>query len=366
MKVLVICSASFRSGQTGDATQGRMTVSALRKLGCDVTVALVSYFPLRFEKENGVAMPFSDVVEFADQCDVVHLLPVNPVLARLFSKNINKPILGSSIFWGGWERVIIAWRSASKLKSKIHDALREMKPLLKYRMNYRGVDVFLPNSTAEGKCVFRCFKKSKNASYFPVPNGFVPPAREKINSLPRSSKVPIGDYVVVPGVFARRKNQLSLIKALKGTSIPIVFLGGAHSAHSEYMQKCKEFADSNMTFLGYIPSSSDEYWSVLKYARCACLVSDCETPGIAMIEAAYAGCRPIITKYGGTNEYYGFDAEYLDPCSLKDIKCAVMNGWQRGCLTDSEADFYSRFTWDYCARLTLQAYEYAINKDKFL
>ena len=31
MKVLLVCSASFKTGQTGDATQGRETVKALRK-----------------------------------------------------------------------------------------------------------------------------------------------------------------------------------------------------------------------------------------------------------------------------------------------------------------------------------------------
>ena len=79
-----------------------------------------------------------------------------------------------------------------------------------------------------------------------------------------------------------------------------------------------------------------------------------------MIEAAYAGARPVITKFGGTVEYYGFDAEYFDPRSKQEICEAVERGWNRGRLTAVQAAAYSRFTWLYCAYLTRQAYEMAL------
>lgn len=360
MRVLLVCSASFRTGQTGDATQGRETVKALRAKGHEVRVALVSYAPLRFETDEGTPLDQTGLKTLVEWSDVVHLLPVNPLLAAVFRDLPKKPTLGSSIFWGGWERVVIAWRNAPTIKAKIHDALREMKPLLGYKMDYRGIDVFLPNSQAEGGRVIRYFKKSPNARFAAVPNGFVPPSEGKLAALARPVTVPSGDYIVVPGVFARRKNQLALIRALKDSPYPVVFMGGVLRDTPDFFARCEAEANDKMTFLGFVSSTSDEYWAVLKYARCACLPSDCETPGIAMIESAYAGARPVVSKNGGTCEYYGFDAEYLDPCSEVSIREAVNRAWNRGRLNEDASRWYARYTWEYCANVTLQAYETAM------
>ena len=362
MRVLFVCSGSFRTGQTGDATQGRETINALRANGHDVVVAFVSYCPLAFTSEAGESLDLDAMIRIVKAADVVHLLPVNPTLCSYFRNLPHKPTLGSSIFWGGLERVSIAWKMAPTVKAKVHDALREMKPMVGFRMDYRGVDVFLPNSRAEGECVMRYFKTSPNAYYMPVPNGFVVPARERIDSLGRSNRVPPEDYIVVPGVFARRKNQLSLIRALKDSPYHVVFVGDDLRSAPGFMARCKIEANERMSFLGFIPNSSDEYWAILKYARCACLASDCETPGIAMIEAAYAGARPVITRYGGTAEYYGFDAEYLDPNDIASIRSAVDRAWLRGRLLRNEAEAYSRYSWKYCANLTIQAYNMALKK----
>lgn len=79
-------------------------------------------------------------------------------------------------------------------------------------------------------------------------------------------------------------------------------------------------------------------------------------PGIALLEAAFAGARPVVTKFGGTIEYYGFDAEYFDPRRRSEILRAIKNGVIRGRLSTEQAKSYSRYTWEYCARLTLEAY----------
>lgn len=361
MKVLLVCSASFKTGQTGDATQGRETVKALRKKGHEVDVILVDYFPLRFHSEDDRLLDEEAMKRIVEGADVIHLLPVNPILCKFFRHLPKKPTLGSSIFWGGWERAYLAWKNGPDLRSKIHDGLRSLKPMFGYGMDYRGIDVFLPNSQAEGECVLKYFKTDVGASYEAIPNGFVAPNREKLEGLKHPPNVPVEDYIVVPGIFARRKNQLSLIKALKNSPYPVVFVGGrAGGGHSEYLDRCQVAANNHMHFLGFVPSTSDEYWAILKYARCACLASDCETPGIAMIEAAYAGARPVITKHGGTCEYYGFDAEYLDPCSETSIRKAIDRAWNRGRLTVSVSMAYARYSWEYCAEVTLQAYRTAM------
>lgn len=364
MKILLLSSASFKTGKTGDATQGRETVQALRRQGNDVRVVCVSYCPLKFETPEGTPLSQNDLVEYVSAADVVHFLPANPILLRYWRSMPRRPVLASSIFWEGWERVVVALKNIQPMRAKIHGAVSHLRTIAVPR-DYRGVDVFLPNSQREGECVLKYLKHSKDATYFAVPNGFIPPDKAWLDALERPDCVPRDEYVVVPGAFAWRKNQRSLIEALRGTPYHVVFLGGGMQGNQgRYFDECKKAANERMRFLGHIANDSELYWAILRHARAACLASDCETPGIAMIEAAYAGARPVITKHGGTSEYYGFDGEYLEPCSQTSIRTAVENGWRRGRLTEEQSRRYARFTWDYCAELTVQAYNLAIAKCK--
>ena len=361
MKVLLVCSHSFKTGQTGDATQGRETAKALRKAGVEVELLFAKLYPVHIYDDADSELSSDQLLRLANSCDVIHLLPGSKPLCKFWRTFHVKPILASSIFWGGLERVWMAFANCQgPIWCKIVCAIKVARNMIPLLMNYRGVDVFLPNSNAEGRCVMQCFGTDRHTTYKAVPNGFEPPSFD-IWSLPRPESVPKEDYIVVPAVFACRKNQIGLIRALKKYSrdYKIVFLGGA--IDEIYHNECKYSATDNMFFLGYISSKDKEYWQILRHARVACLASDCETPGIAMIEAACAGARPVITKYGGTEEYFGKYGEYLNPCYSKSIVSAIDRGWRRGRLHRTEADSFARFTWDLVAAKTMAAYRYAID-----
>lgn len=361
MKILLVMSYSFKTGQTGDATQGRETANALVRAGVDLVCVYVKHQPIRIITEDDIELKEAQLNALIDSCDAIHLLPASMPLCRFWRTLNKKPVLGSSIFWGGLERVYLAWRTHRRFVLRLKAAVVGLRNMLPLYMNYHGVDVFLPNSEAEGQCVMRCFGVDKHSTYKAVPNGFVPPEFD-VSSLPRSLAVPQEDYIVVPGVFARRKNQIGLIRALKKYSrnYKIVFLGGV--LDEDYYNECRAIATDDMRFLGYISSKNREYWKVLNHARVACLTSDCETPGIAMMEAAYAGARPVITKYGGTEEYYGEYGEYLNPCFAKSIISAIDRGWARGRLKKTESDVFAGFTWDMVGAKTKDAYLFAINR----
>lgn len=362
MKILLVRSYSFKSGQTGDATQGRETAHALCRVGVELICVYVKYGPVRIIADDDIELTENRINVLIDSCDAVHLLPATVTLCQFWKKLHKKPVLGSSIFWGGIERVYIAWCTYRGFIPSLKAAVKELRNMLPLYMDYHGVDVFLPNSEAEGQCVMRCFGKDSNATYQSVPNGFVSPPFD-VWSLSRSKRVPNGDYIVVPGVFARRKNQIGLIRALNKhhRDYKVVFMGGS-SWDEDYYKECRSAATGNMLFLGYVNSKEREYWQVLRHARIACLTSDCETPGIAMIEAAYAGARPVITKFGGTDEYYGECGEYLNPCFSRSIVDAIDRGWRRGPLEKVEAERFARFTWDLVASKTKAAYQFAIEK----
>ena len=351
MKILIVTQQSFLASQTGVGTQVRETVSALRRHG--VSVSVIQMAGKFFLREDGTTLTNSEILQLSESHDITHLINTSRPLVARWRKFKRSPVVGCSVYWSGIERVIIAHRAEPLSFGRIHHELSYIRGMCALGNDMRGVDVFLPNSYAEGECITRSYRMTRGAYFIPVPNAFIPPDFD-IFSLPRPSFIPDGEYIVVPAVFAKRKNQLGLIRALKNSTYTIVFMGG--EIDKAYWERCRREATSNMLFIGYKANGSKDYWSVLSHARCACLPSDCETPGIAMIEAAYAGARPAITKFGGTAEYYSFDAEYFNPCDENQMRAAIDRAWLRNRLSLEQSNSYKRFTWDYCAKVTMQAY----------
>ncbi len=357
MKVLLACSYHFKTSVTGAGTQVRETYKALQSRGIDVERIYVRLNPVAFEDETGLILDRDAVAEKAEAADVVHLIHCSRQLAKAWRSMPRRPTVGSSIFWAGFERIQIVLKTFPVGMSMVKAVANHMLNMSRAINDFRLIDVFLPNSYAEGECVRKYYRLSPNVVIFPVNNGFVEPDFD-VHSLPRPDDVPQDDYIVVPGIFANRKNQLNLIRALRDFPYPIVFMGSMNN--DWYSNQCRREMTDKMKCIGFCESDSKRYWSVLSHARVACLPSDCETPGIAMIEAAFAGARPAITKFGGTAEYYGFDGEYFNPTSNSEIAAAVARAWERGRLSELESSRYRYYTWGQCAELTLQAYRLAI------
>ncbi len=361
MNILYVCSKSLKDSQTGAATQMRETCAALIKAGATIKRVFYSSNPIIYEDDDGRLIFEKDLLQFVDESDVVHFIYCTRRIVRAWIKYHTKPFFGSTVFWSGRERVLVAWQTYPKILERLKMVKYYAHFLVPKLQSFNGVDIFLPNTQAEGERFLRSYRVDRNSYCFPVPNGFKVPSFD-ISDVARIRGIPECEYIVVPGIFASRKNQLGLIRALKDSKYNVVFMGGVIAGNVDYYDACRREANERMHFIGYINSESKDYWSILRHARCACLASDCETPGVAMLEAAYAGARPIITRFGGTVEYFGFDAEYLKPWSKKNIRNAVDQGWARGRLGQIESAQYARYSWAYCAEMTLSAYKLGMSR----
>lgn len=362
MRVAAIAPALFSSKScvTGDATQMRMTVQALRKIpGVELDC-------LYYQTSDHLVTEANEKIlwsELAERYDVAHVFAIRKTL---YSKVIRRalselPSLLSTVYWNNAFREYISVKNGTTKRF----ILRSFEYLLRRAIGWKikhyapwclGI---LPNSWAEGDVFQKVHRLRKHAISVPVPNAIQIP--ENLAELGRPDCVPEGDYIVCPGIFAPRKNQINLIRAMKGSGIPIVFLGQRFDMVPGCYDQCRKEADENMHFLGHIPSSDTRYWAILKHARVSVLTSDCETPGIAMLESAAAGARPVVPIHGGTQEYFGIMAEYLYPASLTSIRKAVLSAWERNRLADDESAQFCKFDWDWTARLTHAAYRAVIN-----
>lgn len=117
-----------------------------------------------------------------------------------------------------------------------------------------------------------------------------------------------------------RKNVYRLIQALEGINHPAFIIGRIENSPSG--NRCLEIAKKNPRLI--ILDSIDHESDLLASAYAACdvfvLPSQFETPGIAALEAGLAGAKVVITPTGGTKEYFGENAEYVDPYNVKSIR----------------------------------------------
>lgn len=352
MKVAIISLHSRFGATTGDMLQAEKTKEALAALGVDVARR---YLDFSGEIYNSKGVKIGAWEDTMCCYDVIHAIP--PIPSRFISKlpKVKATFVASTIFWRSFAYVrqihkITRRLTVSLFKEYCRCFLAWLRlPTFTSFMTY---DLLLPNSEDEIRN-FRAFCRVKNgASILAVPNA-IDPIPEFVDEIAKPIEVKCFNegYVLVPGVFAARKNQETLVRAMRKSHIPIVFMGDG-----EFLETCKHIASENMLFVPFQLHGSREFYSYFKYARVVCLPSNCETPGIACLEGAALGARPVVSYEGGTCEYYGWDAEYLNPLSECSIRAAIERGWARGRLTKDEQFRYRRLTWNVCAQKTLDAY----------
>lgn len=134
----------------------------------------------------------------------------------------------------------------------------------------------------------------------------------------------VTDFVLCVARFEPRKNQIGLIRALRGTRIPIVFIGRPDTVlHRAYYEECIRNADRSTIFIDDLEHESPLLASAYAAARAVVLPSDLEFPGLAGLEGGLAGANVAVTRVGGTVEYFGQHANYLEPRSIDSIRQAV-------------------------------------------
>lgn len=166
-----------------------------------------------------------------------------------------------------------------------------------------------------------------------------------------------GDFVLNVGhVGSWRKNVLALIRALADVQAPGVIIGQVQK--NPYADQCIREAERNPR-LQIIPGlANDDPLLASAYAACHlfALPSHFETPGIAALEAGLAGARVAITPHGGTRDYFGDEAIYIEPKSVVSIRQGIEQG-----LSQPKNDVLSKrieqnYLWRNVAELTLDAY----------
>ena len=218
-------------------------------------------------------------------------------------------------------------------------------------------DLVLPNSEGEKQLLidlFRCPEEKMSIVPCGVDDRFVGASPE-----PFINHYGVSDFLLCIGRFdPNQKNQLGLIRALKGVDLPLVFVGSATSGEEAYRETCKKEAPEGTLFIDYLKPEDGLLASAFAAANTLVVPSFYEYPCMVAMEAFLSGTKVAITTGGTTQEYFKDYATYLDPYSPTDIRRAVQQAYKAPPLS-FEAQQYARdnFLWDSVGRRLENAYQ---------
>ena len=316
------------------------------------------------EKEGVTVDLFDSWHSRVEDYDFIHVFgSVKDCLGLIRVANARKVKTAiTPLLWSDWRRAL---HTDGSMKLKTDLLLRHLAkvvfpafPSSRRELLLRS-DLIFPNSETEKKQNARFFAVSADKMRV-VPNGV---DRDFLDADPclfqeKYSKEP---FILGVGRIEPRKNQLNLIKAVKG--IPgkkLILIGSLVTGYEAYYADCRKEGEGFTTFLPTIKHEDP----LLKSAYAACelfvLQGWFETPGLVAMEAALAGARVIATSGGSTKDYFLNYADYIDPSDPKDIREKIVRNISKEKNDTLKKHILKNFTWEIVAKQYKHFYEEAL------
>jgi glycosyltransferase involved in cell wall biosynthesis len=371
MRVLMLSRSDVHQVPGGDTIQMIETKANLENKGVEVQLGDLQDHPL-----------FSDY-------DVIHIFNwqvLEPFLAtERWKPRTDPPVVLSPIFWfhtGHWFEEAASKKRSWRIIRRGFGSTQSQEFYMSWQQNkFRWADEgkkfkqslsmiaqLLPNSETELRHLETVLGLNGKLQPYSmvVPNGVV---RELYDPPPLpnpSFREKYGDNGIVLEVarIQSAKNQAGLIQALFDLDIPIVFVGQPSPYEPDYVERCHELANKRgrVYFTGPLPPH--ELGSIYASAAVHVLPSWRETPGLASLEAAAAGCKVVSTSLGSASDYFGELAWYCDPSDPDSIRQSVIQALESPPSNQLRELVLERYTWDIAAQTTLTGYNLAIEKNK--
>jgi glycosyltransferase involved in cell wall biosynthesis len=322
----------------GPNTQLRKTIQSLDQYGVE---AKVFDAWLRFKKE---------------ECDLVHLFAANIGTYHLANElqTLGVPLVVSPIFYRLQSPLLLrsflyGTRALQSLTKSIWSDVALTADICNWS------EKVLPNSRAEGDLLTKSLGVSQSKLTV-IPNG----VEERFYSADPTlfkRKFGVEGFILNVGhIGHRRKNVLALIHALSRINHPAVIIGRIIAG--EYGDACVREAKKhkNILLIDGLDNESEMLASAYAAADTFVLPSLFETPGIAALEAGLAGAKIVITPHGGTREYFGDMATYVDPHSIDSIRNGVIQALQAKKSEGLREHIRREFLWQKISERTATVY----------
>jgi glycosyltransferase involved in cell wall biosynthesis len=337
MKVFLATYQSVMMLKGGPRTQILETKAALEKLGVDVQL-----YDMWQTLKKG-------------DCDVLHIFG-SGIATYHFAREVSKlgiKLVVSPIFFSNHssqylQRVLWFDKTILKRVRGVWTDYGFVSEICKW------ADSVLPNTKKEAALIEEGLGIPKTKIHI-VPNGV---SERFYNADPTLfvKTYGISNFILNVGhIGPGRKNVLSLVRALNRIDKSAVIIGRMEAGKE--LDLIRKEAGKNILLLDNIPNDSDLLASA--YAACDvfALPSLFETPGIAALEAGLAGAKVVITKYGGTEEYFTDYAEYVEPALVDSIEEGIRKALAKPKDSALQKHIRDNYLWEKVGELTLRTYK---------
>lgn len=360
MNVLFISRSTLFSSPGGDTKQIELTAHYLRELGLTVDIKLshehIDYTGYDLLHFFNIIRP-ADILYHASASKKPFVISTIFLDYGEFEKKFRKgwmSLLNTLFSEDSIEYIKVVARfmlNGEKIRSKSY-LLRGHRASVRHLIT--ASKVLLPNSKNEYDRLVSKYRLTND--YIVVPNAIDPVMYRKTLNVLEDFK----DTVVCVARVEGRKNQLNLVRALRGTNYKLVIIGLPSPNNIGYYNQCQEEATPNIRFIRRV--SEEELYEIYNSAKVHILPSFFETTGLATLEAAVMGCNIVITDKGDTVEYFGDKAFYCDPNEPDSIRAAVEAAFHTPYDESLRKMILDRYTWGKAAEKTLEGYKLALSK----
>lgn len=339
MKVGYVAPMSIAAVNGGIRTQALSTIEHIEAF--DVQPVLLSPWDDLQKLELDLVHVFGASIENVGIVDQVHALGIPLVLSPVFYSNRSATVINRAI-------------KLEKLGTIVGQGIRSdfgVKADLCDKAN-----LVLPNTSEELKLIEQGFSISPRKITV-VPNGVEERFKDSSPNL-FIEKYGIEDFILFVGqAGAPRKNVQKLIQATDSIDAKLVIIGSFNE--DKYGKECISLAEEsrNVTLIDTLEHHSELLASAYAACKVFVLPSMYETPGIAALEAGIAGSNIVITQYGGTSDYFGDHAEYINPNSISSIRDGLKTALEKTASTELKNHIMDNFTWQKVAGKTFEQYK---------
>ena len=192
-----------------------------------------------------------------------------------------------------------------------------------------------------------------------IQNGGLPAAARPFDGPP-----PPRTHALYVGALSKRKNFPGVLAAAvrlnRERALPFVFVGGGGSTFQPVVADVPPDVRGRLTFAGQV-DRLDECVRFYRSALCLVFPSFYEASPLPPVEAMACGCPVIASRIPSLLERCGDAALYCDPHDVGDIARAVArladDAALRQSLVEKGYERARRFSWEACARRTLEVIE---------
>ncbi len=167
-----------------------------------------------------------------------------------------------------------------------------------------------------------------------------------------------GKFILQVGRFDENKNQLNTIKAVSGTDMQLVLIGGADKNAPDYFELCRNEAGDNVHFLGWVDHDDPLLKAAYSAADVVILPSYKEIFGNSLFEGGAFGTNLVVSEVLPIEEWSISPwCETIKPDSVQDIREKLDVALKKGKNTKLQEIIRSTFDWDKVTDMYIEVYK---------